>query len=400
MSNERINIKDVISEEFYQLPKVFFWKKQYREELSPGAKLLYMLVRDRFTLSMYTTAREIEKGSESPAFVDDKGDIYCILDNQEIEFTLNTSTKTVIKFMDELIAVDLIAKEPEDGGANRIYLKKPDSSGASLGHFKGELEFYKHVKARKKKGKEPVKTLEECVAAQVSKFDLKKPKQEGGKNSTTGEDSNNSTTSAGENTPPGDVDIPPLGDEQTPPPGMENLHPNNNYSSDLDSSDLDSSNLYPNLNQSSSNEDSNNNLDNGANFKGEKPSEEELINNVITVTDNYSLLNSTLLDFQICTDLKGINVVKKTLHEAKIELFYKSDLANALGSHAMNKEKMRINGEVMQYEPIYFANNLVDRIRENEEKRQLEAERKREEASKQQQVYQSSGIPFYNWLEK
>ena len=113
-------------------------EKQYRENLSIGAKLLYMLIRDRFNLSIYTTQISVDNGNDTPAFVDEKGDIYCILDNQEIEFSLNISNKTVTKFMEELIAEELVSTESVDGGANRIYLNEPDPSGASLAHFLGE----------------------------------------------------------------------------------------------------------------------------------------------------------------------------------------------------------------------------------------------------------------------
>ncbi|TKJ02131.1 replication initiator A domain-containing protein, partial [Bacillus cereus] len=64
MLKKRINIKDIPNEEFYKLPKVFIWKKQYRENLSIGAKLLYMLIRDRFNLSIYTTQISVDNGND------------------------------------------------------------------------------------------------------------------------------------------------------------------------------------------------------------------------------------------------------------------------------------------------------------------------------------------------
>lgn len=385
MSNKRINIKDVVKEEFYQLPKVFFWSKKYREDLSHGAKLLYMLVRDRFNLSIYTTKEAVAKGSESPAYVDKEGNIYCILDNQEIEFTLNTTSKTVIKFMEELIAVDLVSTEAVDGGANRIYLNTLDSSGALLAHFLGEKEFYKHVKSRKKKGKQPTKTLEECIAAAVDKYG---PKEEGGKNSTPGE-GNPPVPGDGENPPPGDGQVPPLGDADIPPLGEENLHPNNNNSSDLDPSELDSNEIDTSVTKSSSsNEDSDN-----TGLEEEKPM------NIVTVEDNYALLDSILEPFEICPDLKALNVIKKTLMEGKIESFTHIDVLNAIGSHHMNMKQYAAKGEPVIYPPVFFANNLVDRIRLNSQKKQEADEKQKRRERLEQQSQNRIEVPFYNWLD-
>lgn len=379
MSSKRINIKDVINEEFYQLPKVFFWDQKYREGLSHGAKLLYMLVRDRFRLSLHTTKEAVEKGSESPAYVDKVGNIYCILDNQEIEFTLNSTSKTIIKFMDELIKLELVSTESVEGGANRIYLNSLDSSGATLAHFLGEKEYFKHVKSRKKKGKQPIKTLEECIAAAVDKYG---PKQEG---------RNNSTPGSGENTSPSDGEIPPPGDEDIPPLGEENIHPNKNYSSKLDSSELDSNEIDTSVNNSSSSNEVNSHR-----LEEDKKR--------ISVSDNYGLLDSILKDFDICKDLRGLNVVKKALMESKIESFYIVDVLNAIGSHSLNKAAYANKGEALKYEPAFFANNLVDRINENRTKRKNQEEREeklKREAAYQAHVQEQYGkVKFYNWLEE
>ena len=159
MGKKRINVKDVVNQEFYQLPKVFIWDEKYRKGLSDGAKLLYMILRDRFNLSIHTTNQDIQNGSDSPTYVDEEGNIYCILDNVEIAFTLNKSVKTVIGLMEELIELELVDKA--DGGAgkaNRIYMNILDSSGSSLATFLGEKDYYKHVNSCKKKKKQHSKT--------------------------------------------------------------------------------------------------------------------------------------------------------------------------------------------------------------------------------------------------
>lgn len=295
----------------------------------------------------------VANGSEAPAFVDEKGDIYCILDNQEIEFSLNISNKTVTKFMDELIAEELVSTEAVDGGANRIYLNEPDSSGASLAHFLGEKEYYKHVKMRKKKKKEPLKTLEECIAAAMDKYGVKK---EGRKNSTPG-DGEIPVPGVGENTPPSEGEIPPPGDADIPALGEENVHTSNLYSSYPYLSEIYPNEKEPNLNKSSKENSGD-------------PLEDEQENTIVSRRTNYALLDSILEQVGICPDLKALNVVKKTLAEAEIASFHKVDVLNAIGRHAMNVKKYESQGEVIEYEPAFFANNLVDRIRENAAKRQ------------------------------
>ncbi|AFQ30303.1 replication initiator protein A [Bacillus thuringiensis] len=381
MSKKRINIKDVTNEEFYKLPKVLIWKKQYRENLSSGAKLLYMLVRDRFNLSIYTTQMSVANGSEAPAFIDEKGDIYCILDNQEIEFSLNISNKTVTKFMDELIAEELVSTEAVDGGANRIYLNEPDSSGASLAHFLGEKEYYKHVKMRKKKKKEPLKTLEECIAAAKDKYGVKK---EGSKNSTPGE-GEIPVPGVGENTPPSDGEIPPPGDEDIPALGEEKVHTNDLYSSYPYPSEIYPNENDPNLNKSSKSKTE------------EEPLEDEQGETIVSRRNNYALLDSILEQVRICPDLKALNVVKKTLAEAEIASFHKVDVLNAIGRHAMNVKKYLSQGEVIEYEPAFFANNLVDRIRENAMKRQNESEK--QQKLEDQKSFECNESAVYNWRE-
>src|SRR5699024_8396811 len=119
--SKRMNINDVLSNDFYQIPKVIFWEKEYRLNLSDGAKLLYSIVRDRMNLSLYRAKQIAESDSSSESkfnYIDENGDVYCILDNVEIEYTMNKSDKTVKKLLDELVKVDLIDLVKEKGKAH------------------------------------------------------------------------------------------------------------------------------------------------------------------------------------------------------------------------------------------------------------------------------------------
>lgn len=381
MSKKLIKLSDIIKQEFYQLPKLVIWNQTYREGLSDGAKLLYMIIRDRFSLSVHTSEQEIKQGKPL-TYVDQDENVFCILDNGEIEFTLNKTKKTAIKCMQELETFELIETKEVEGGANRIYLKDLDSSGISLATFIGEKDYYKHVQSRKKKGKNPSKTLEEFIEAAQRRLQGKDESDESDKSS---KNRGGKTTPPrdGKDTPPGEEEITPLGDGKNAPPGMEKLHPNKN---DSNSNNFKS----PESNQNELNESSSND---------EEPSGlEEEQPMFITVDNNYALLESIKPIHEICKTQKDINVVKKALIEAKIEGFYKCDVLNAIGSHARNMIAYRAKGEPIRYEPAFFANNLVDRIISNAAERQAKAEK---EAKKTKQGTLNSGsIPFYNFLEE
>ncbi|MEK4771046.1 hypothetical protein MKY31_11275 [Bacillus sp. FSL M8-0139] len=165
----------------------------------------------------------------------------------------------------------------------------------------------------------------------------------------------------------------------------EKVHPNNIYSSYLDLSEI-----YPNENDTYPNKSSKIKID-------EEPIE-ELKNNIVLQKNNYALLNPILEQVGICPDLKAINVVKKILAEAGITTFHKVDVLNAIGKHAMNVKKYLSQGEVIEYEPAFFANNLVDRIRENTLKRQNEV-KKLKKIENQQTHETTFHFSSYNWLE-
>lgn len=428
-SEQRINIKDVVNDEFYQLPKVFFWKQEYRENMSAGAKLLYMLVKDRFSLSIYTVQQQKELGVESPTYVDDEGFIYCILDNQEIEFTLNVSNKTVQNYVKELIGMDLIITVPEDGGANRIYLKKLDTSGVTLARFNGEKEYFKHVRARKRKKLEPKKTLEECIANAEGKqannkaknksvdksvdkpVDNPQPENNGGEEESGGNDILPKLPPA-ETTNLDNEETTNLGEEETTDLGCENLPgqvgqklpTNKNYSSDLDSSEPDFKEIDTNDIDTSITQSSSSKIEENPSIVSSDdtttPEEEGITGNtLITVDNNYALLEHMELVKEICLNTKDFNVVKKALSDNKIKSFPVLVVTKAIGTHARNVRKAEKENDPIRYEPAYFANGLVDAVRYYEKRQQ--AIKRNETNRRRQEQYRASAnkAVIYNWLE-
>ena len=76
-----------------------------------------MLLKDRFQLSLNKEQHPDTNGFKG-TFRDRNGDVYCILDNFEIAFLLNTSVKSVIKYIQELVQIGLVKYRETEGGAH------------------------------------------------------------------------------------------------------------------------------------------------------------------------------------------------------------------------------------------------------------------------------------------
>lgn len=405
---KRINIKDIVKEEFYQLPKAFFWKKEYREGLSNDAKLLYMIIRDRFNLSIYKTQGQIDAGIENPSYVNEKGDIYCILDNHEIEFTLDVSHRSVLKYIKELIDFDLIEKEATVGGANRLYLKELDTTDVTLQRFLGEKAYYKHVQSRKRKKLEPIKTLEECIAEYEN---VQKEKQQPvdksvDKNTGNQAPQDSSEGEGAKSNPLDGAESNHRGVQNVSPEGMQKVAPNNNYSKELElndtySNEFDSKDNKSNVNSSSKTLDT-------PITKGTKELEEEAqitTATIISSKNNYALLKqiepvSGMSINDICITQKDWNVVYKTLRDNHVEEFSVLVVVKALVLYSKEVEIARANGEQIKYPPAYFGNCLADEARRYADRQKDSAQEKSKHQGLFNHAQVKSGVPFYNWLEE
>lgn len=105
---------------FFQFPKVLMYGDQYKE-LSPMAKLAYMVLKDRLEYSLRNH------------WVDEDGNIYFVYTNTELKKLFNCSEKTVIKTKAELEGLNLLRQkrmgfQPKAGKQlpNRLYLADLD----------------------------------------------------------------------------------------------------------------------------------------------------------------------------------------------------------------------------------------------------------------------------------
>lgn len=118
MAYGRISLEQALnSDNFYQLPKVIIGTKFY-SRLKAEAKLLFMLCRDRLSVSLDST----RKGDLR--FVDEAGDIFIYYSIEELAEDLGCGRAKVIKLKKELIKYSLIDEVRQGlNKANRIYVK-------------------------------------------------------------------------------------------------------------------------------------------------------------------------------------------------------------------------------------------------------------------------------------
>ena len=118
MAYGRISLEQALnSDNFYQLPKVVIGTKFY-SKLKAEAKLLFMLCRDRLSVSLDST----RKGDLR--FVDEAGDIFIYYSIEDLAEDLGCGRAKVIKLKKELIKYSLIDEVRQGlNKANRIYVK-------------------------------------------------------------------------------------------------------------------------------------------------------------------------------------------------------------------------------------------------------------------------------------
>ena len=118
MAYGRISLEQALnSDNFYQLPKVIIGTKFY-SKLKAEAKLLFMLCRDRLSVSLDST----RKGDLR--FVDEAGDVFIYYSIEELAEDLGCGRAKVIKLKKELIKYSLIDEVRQGlNKANRIYVK-------------------------------------------------------------------------------------------------------------------------------------------------------------------------------------------------------------------------------------------------------------------------------------
>lgn len=145
----RINGVKASTDLYFQLFQYLFYEPKYRK-LSNNARVLYAILRDRYKLSVQTS-------QNVDTFIDDDGDIYCILDNTELSYLLTVSEPTAIKAKKELRNVGLLEEESVKDEPNRLYVLEPELTTDNWTFLSDLDDLRKQKKAKKNERMEKLK---------------------------------------------------------------------------------------------------------------------------------------------------------------------------------------------------------------------------------------------------
>lgn len=115
-NNRRYTLEDLELEAFYMMPKFLFWGS-IGTGLSSDAKILYTLLRDRYSLS------------KKNGWINEKNEVYFIFTRSEMEYMLGKSKNTVIKAVNALKEFNLLDEITMGmNKPNMLYLKYPSKT--------------------------------------------------------------------------------------------------------------------------------------------------------------------------------------------------------------------------------------------------------------------------------
>lgn len=134
----RININDVLEDLHIQVPKALMYEDKYKPNkatkekgLSNDAKILYGVLMDRTSLSIYTY-----KATGDRNFIDEEGNIFIYFDNSSIEEILNVSVPKAVTVKKELVKFGLLEEVRQGlGKSNRLYVNKPKVDSNNLKQY-------------------------------------------------------------------------------------------------------------------------------------------------------------------------------------------------------------------------------------------------------------------------
>jgi hypothetical protein len=153
MSN-RINQTDILEKDKLEVSSFLIYKKEYRE-LSNDAKFMYQYLIKRFSLTQHKLAVAIEENTmDDFTFVDDNGELFCYVSNDELRFVLSISEPTVKKCKKELTKVGLLEEVKQTAPkTNRLYVNKVSIDVDSKAGFHNDLREFKTAEFTKRKEK-------------------------------------------------------------------------------------------------------------------------------------------------------------------------------------------------------------------------------------------------------
>jgi hypothetical protein len=148
----RVNLQDVLQKDKLEVSTFLIYKEEYRK-LSSDAKMVYQYLLKRFSVSEHGLAEAMkEDNMENFSFIDEKGDLFCFVSNDELRFVLGISEKSVIKAKKELKAVKLLEEEKQTAHkTNRLYVNKVVMDVKDQHSFKADLKAFREAEQAKRK---------------------------------------------------------------------------------------------------------------------------------------------------------------------------------------------------------------------------------------------------------
>lgn len=141
---------------FYQLPKELYMLEKYKN-LSNDSCVLYAMLRDRLQLS------------RKNGWIDEEGKVYFVFSRAEAAVMIRKTKKSVIKYFNELIKVDLLEEKIiEDGRAYRLYLGKIQNDGNYIPEIRDKKERIKEDIGIKEKAKNKENTSQNDTGVKIT----------------------------------------------------------------------------------------------------------------------------------------------------------------------------------------------------------------------------------------
>lgn len=120
ITNTKMTYDDGKKLSYFHMPKFLFENDIYNG-LSVLAKLLYTVLKNRFTYTLTTVnSKEVSK------YKDARGRVFCVFTNSELEELFNVSEETIIQAKKDLMVLGLLKQEPiGKDKPKRLYLYTP-----------------------------------------------------------------------------------------------------------------------------------------------------------------------------------------------------------------------------------------------------------------------------------
>lgn len=176
----RYNRNDLLAKDKIEVSTHLLYNKKYRD-LSNDALVMYMYMEKRFSVSEDSLKKAIEE-DEDCIYIDEEGDLFCLVSNDELRFVLSLSEKSIVKAKKELHNVGLLEEVKQSvHKTNRLYINRVEMEIGAAKKFQEEIKEYRRIESEKRKAKNSKRpkqgrvTAIEKVAEVVPVAEEKKP---------------------------------------------------------------------------------------------------------------------------------------------------------------------------------------------------------------------------------